>query len=223
MSIIIYAGRREYQEVILMFIEDEKFYKIVYSMRSALSDIYGMAERMYESETEEDQKIMLDEIKKFVIEFPEFQQPEYESEMFVGDMSNLRMRSTRALVIDGSDKSNYRMKRVLEGFGVKADVAVNGGEAIDMYKHNMYDIVFIDYSMPDMDGIDAAKCIRGVERGREQLIVGLAVNTISEFKEGLNALGIELILQKPVKREQVGLILSKEIPNKVLIDFTSEF
>lgn len=206
-----------------MFIEDEKFYKIVYSMRSALSDIYGMAERMYESETDEDQKIMLDEIKKFVIEFPEFQQPEYESEKFVGDMSNLRMRSTRALVIDDSDKSNRKMLSVLESFGVKTDVALNGSDAIKLYKKNSYDIVFVDYSMPDMDGIEAAKRIKGVEHGREQLIVGLTVNTISGFKEGLNALGIELILQKPVKREQIALILSKELSNKVLIDFTSEF
>lgn len=206
-----------------MYINDRKFYQIVYSMRSTLSDIYGMAERLYKSDSERDKEIFLEKIKKSIIEFPEFQSSESENENFVGDISNLHMTDTRALVIDNNSMSNYIMESILEHFGVHADVALNSHDGIEMFKNNKYDIIFLDYIMPDMNGIDTAKKIRSMENGREQLIIGLTASVQPEFKEGLNSLGIELILFKPVKKEQVGFILSKELPHKAVFDFTSEF
>lgn len=206
-----------------MYIEDRKFYQVVYSMRSALSDIYDMAEKMYKSENGKDKEVFLETIKKSIIDFPEFQPTQQEQEIFTGDVYDFRMTDTRALVIDNNGMSNYIMENILEHFGVQADVALNSSDGIEMFKNNKYDIIFMDYVMPDLNGIETARKIRSMEDGREQLIIGLTKSIIPEFKEKLNSLSIELILFKPVKKEQIGFILSKELPHKVVFDFTSEF
>lgn len=206
-----------------MYIEDRKFYQVVYSMRSALSDIYGMAEQMYKSENGKDKEVFLEKIKKSIIDFPEFEPTEREEEIFTGDVYDFRMTDTRALVIDNNGMSNYIIENILEHFGVQADVALNSSDAIEMFKNNKYDIIFMDYVMPDLNGIETARKIRSMESGSEQLIIGLTESIIPEFKEKLNSLGIDLILFKPVKKEQIGYILSKELPHKAVFDFTSEF
>ncbi|MDE5781200.1 MAG: response regulator [Lachnospiraceae bacterium] len=206
-----------------MYIDERKFYQIVYSMRTTLSDIYGIAEKMYKSDSESDKEIFLEKIKESILNFPEIQPLESENEKFVGDISDLRMTDTRVLVIDNSGTSNYVMQNILGDFGVHVDVALNSHDGIEKFKNNRYDIIFMDYVMPGMNGIDTAKKIRSMKNGKEQLIIGLTASMVPEFREGLNSLGIELMLFKPVKKEQIGFILSKELPHKAVFDFTSEF
>lgn len=206
-----------------MYIDERKYYQIVYSMRSTLNDIYAVAEKMCKSDSESDKEIFLEKIKESVLNFPEIQSLESENEKFVGDISDLRMTDTRVLVIDNSGTSNYVMKSILGDFGVHVDVALNSHDGIEKFKNDKYDIIFMDYIMPDMNGIDTAKKIRSMNNGKDQLIIGLTESMVPEFREGLNSLGIELMLFKPVKKEQIGFILSKELPHKAVFDFTSEF
>lgn len=203
-----------------MYIEDENFNKTVYSLRTALSDIYVMAEKMYESDNDAYRKVLLEEIRECVTGFPQISHNE-SGDSKSEDISGLKLKDAKALVIEDNDINNYLIVSILEHFGVEADVATSGSKAVEMYQKNQYDIVFIDNSMPDMDGTEAARRIRALECGRGQLIIGLSATTMPEFKEGLNALGIELILSKPVKQEQIGFILLKELPDKAVIDFTS--
>lgn len=206
-----------------MYKNERRFYQAVYSMRSTLNDIYGMAEKMYKSDSESDRGIFLEKIKESILNFQKIQQLESENEKFVSDMSDLRMTDTRVLVIDDNSISNYVMESILEDFGVHVDVALNGRDGIEKFENSRYDIIFMDYIMPDMNGIGTAKAIRGMENGKDQLIIGLTASIEPEFREGLNSLGIELMLLKPVKKEQIGFILSKELPHKAVFDFTTEF
>lgn len=205
-----------------MYIDDKEFYQMIYSMRSALSDIYGMAEKMYESEDVDERKKLLDAIKGSVMEFPDLQSSEPKDDKIISDVTHLKMMNTRALIIDDNDISNYIMENILQYFGVETDVAVSGYEGIEMFGKNEYDMVFLDYIMPDINGIETARMLRKMENGRNQLIIGLTASTIPEFKEGLNSLGIELILFKPIKQEQIGFILAKELTDKAVFDFTTE-
>lgn len=204
-----------------MYLDKCTFYQIVYSMKSTLSDICAMAEKMYMLDNGRDKEICMEEIRRSVNEFSCFQLPEPENEGFAGNISNLRMSDTKALVIDDNAADSYLIKAILGNFDIHSDVAVNGHDGIEMLKNSNYDIVFINYKTPDMDGIEIVEEIAGMANGDERLIIGMAENIVPEFNERLNSLGIEIMLRKPVSQEQIGFILSKELPDKALFDFTS--
>lgn len=204
-----------------MHIGNEEVYRRGYAMRSALADVYGIAEKICMSEDEEEKKILLDKIKQCVVQVSEFEESAV-SQVSPGDVNNFKMKDTRALVVDDNEISNFVVANILESYGVEVDIALSGKEAIKLFENNVYDIVFMDYIMPDMNGIDTTAGIRKMKNGKEQLIVGITASTVPKFKEGLNSLGVELIIFKPIKQEHIGFILSKELSDKVVIDFTSE-
>ena len=107
---------------------------------------------------------------------------------------------------------------MLKRFDIDVDIAKSGGEAIDKFMVNEYDLVFMDYLLPPgIDGIETVRRIRNLnERGKKQFIIRLTANTMEEFQKGLNENNVELILLKPIKFQQMAVILQKELPDKVI-------
>lgn len=69
---------------------------------------------------------------------------------------------------------------------------------------------------PGIDSVETVRRIRQLgDRGKKQLIIGLTANTIDEFKNGLNKYNVELIIFKPIKHQQMALILQKELADKI--------
>lgn len=128
------------------------------------------------------------------------------------------MRDTKILIVDDNEINNYVVEKMLNRFGIAVDVATNGEEAIEKFKKNEYDLIMMDYLMPPgIDGIETVKRIRTLgERGRKQFIIGLTANTVDKFKNGLNENNVELILLKPIKYQQMAVILQKELSDKVI-------
>lgn len=133
-------------------------------------------------------------------------------------VDSFRMKGTRALITDDNEVNNYVVSQMLKHFNIKVDTARNGEEAVELFKKNEYDMILMDYLMPPgIDGIETVKRIRSLgSRGENQLIIGLTANIVDEFKEGLNRYNVELILFKPVKYQQMAVILQKELPDKIV-------
>ncbi len=128
------------------------------------------------------------------------------------------MRDTRVLIVDDNEINNYVVEQMLKRFNVEVDVATSGEEAINKFKDNEYDLILMDYLLPPgIDGIETVRRIRNLnERGKNQFIIGLTANTMEEFQKGLNENNVELILLKPIKFQQMAVILQKELPDKVI-------
>ena len=108
---------------------------------------------------------------------------------------------------------------MLKRFDIDVDIAKSGEEAIDKFMVNEYDLVFMDYlsARQGIYGIETVRRIRNLnERGKKQFIIGLTANTMEEFQKGLNENNVELILLKPIKFQQMAVILQKELPDKVI-------
>ncbi|MBQ8412037.1 MAG: response regulator, partial [Lachnospiraceae bacterium] len=67
----------------------------------------------------------------------------------------LWLPDVNALLVDDEDVSREVSLKTLKQFEMKVDVASSGIRAIDMVMNNDYDVVFMDLSMPIMNGIDA--------------------------------------------------------------------
>ena len=128
------------------------------------------------------------------------------------------MKETKVLIVDDNEINNYVLEQMLKRFDIDVDIAKSGEEAIDKFMVNEYDLVFMDYLLPPgIDGIETVRRIRNLnERGKKQFIIGLTANTMEEFQKDLNENNVELILLKPIKFQQMAVILQKELPDKVI-------
>jgi signal transduction histidine kinase len=90
---------------------------------------------------------------------------------------------------------------LLADTGVTVDEARDGGEAVEMFSDNpdRYDFILMDIQMPGMDGFEATRAIRGMDR--EVPIVAMSANAFKEDVETSLASGMNEHLSKPVERD----------------------
>jgi len=118
---------------------------------------------------------------------------------------------TQVLVVEDMQINMMLITRILEKHGCIVTRALNGREAIEALRKENYDIVFMDCQMPEMDGFEATKVIRGeeAETGRHVPIVALTADAMSGDREKCLAAGMDDYVNKPFKPEQITDILGK--------------
>jgi len=116
----------------------------------------------------------------------------------------------KVLIVDDAIFMRMKLKDILEkgGFEVVAE-AQNGLEAIDKYKSEMPDIVTLDITMPEMDGITALKKIKSIDPGAK-VIMCSAMGQQSMVMDAIQA-GASDFIVKPFETERVLQSLNKTI------------
>jgi CheY-like chemotaxis protein len=119
----------------------------------------------------------------------------------------------RALVAEDNAVNQRVALRMLEKIGIRADVAGNGREAIEMFKTIPYDIIFMDCQMPEMNGYEAATELRRLEGPNRRVpIVALTAEAVVGCREKCINAGMDDFLAKPVKLEDLITTLEKHLP-----------
>jgi two-component system chemotaxis response regulator CheY len=116
------------------------------------------------------------------------------------------MENFRFLVVDDSEFARRNMKKILTAVGGEAaGFATNGREAIDQYMKLRPDVVFMDITMPEMEGVEAVQTI--MDRDASAKIVMVSSNGYQELiKEALDS-GAKHFLTKPVEPTQVASVV----------------
>ena len=115
------------------------------------------------------------------------------------------LENAKILVGDDSILARKQLKDVLTSFGAKNFDAANGQEAIDQYKAEKPDLVFLDIVMPVKDGIAAVQEICEFDASADIVIVS-SVGTQHQLKQAIEA-GAKDFVQKPLNAEQVENII----------------
>lgn len=112
----------------------------------------------------------------------------------------------RFLVVDDSEFARRNMKKILISVGGEAaGFATNGREAIEQYLKLKPDLVFMDITMPEMEGVEAVQNILG--RDASAKIVMVSSNGYQEMiKQALDS-GAKHFLTKPVEPGQVATVV----------------
>ncbi|PKF62499.1 hybrid sensor histidine kinase/response regulator [Psychromonas sp. psych-6C06] len=107
----------------------------------------------------------------------------------------------RLLLAEDNLANQMVIKSILEFSGLQVDVVNNGYEALQAVQKSEYDIVLMDISMPEMDGMSATKAIRALSSPVSQLpIIALTAHTLSGDKERFIEAGMNDYLSKPINR-----------------------
>ena len=119
-----------------------------------------------------------------------------------------------AMVLVAEDNVvNQQLMEALFSFrGIKYKMANDGQEAVEFYKSQKFDIVFMDSSMPRLSGIEATQQIREYEqqKGMQHTpIVALTANAIKGDKEKFLASGMDEYMSKPIDENLLDKILKK--------------
>jgi two-component system sensor histidine kinase/response regulator len=121
---------------------------------------------------------------------------------------NAPVRPMRILVAEDNPVNQEVARLLLEKGGHKVDLAGNGIEAVAAVARLPYDLVLMDVSMPEMDGIEATRRIRqlpGPER--EVPVVAMTANVMVGLRQQCLAAGMRDFLAKPIERSRLDAIL----------------
>lgn len=90
-------------------------------------------------------------------------------------------------------------------------LAVNGYEALKFCELQLPDLIFMDIQMPVMNGYEATRNIRALEKGGELPIIALTAGTLKSEKERCFEAGINDIITKPFVEESILEVVNKWI------------
>jgi signal transduction histidine kinase/DNA-binding response OmpR family regulator len=113
------------------------------------------------------------------------------------------VQSVRVLVAEDNAVNQLLVRRMFEKLGIRIDLAANGREAVKMATELTYDIIFMDCSMPELDGYEATALLREKSRGERVPIIALTANAMSEDRARCLAAGMDDHLTKPVRLEDI--------------------
>lgn len=116
----------------------------------------------------------------------------------------------KALVVDDNGANILVLANLLDRCGLDADTAESGMEAIEKTCNKDYDIIFMDYLMPDMDGIEATHQIIFVSGSdKKNIIIGVSATVDDKLIETFQKAGASGVLKKPVKPMELKNLLNK--------------
>jgi PAS domain S-box-containing protein len=128
---------------------------------------------------------------------------------------NEHFSKANVLVAEDNLINQKLIKAMLGKYDVEITIANNGLEAVELFKENSYDLVFMDIHMPELDGVGAVKEILQYEKDnnlKHTVIVALTANALSGDRERFLAEGMDDYLSKPIDKD-----LLKEILHKYLL------
>jgi len=122
----------------------------------------------------------------------------------------------RVLVAEDNVVNQKVVVYMLRKFGIRADVAANGLEAVDAMQRLPYDLLLMDCQMPEMDGFEASIEIRHRElmsgQARRTPIIAMSANARSDGRERALSGGMDDYLVKPLKAEDLEETLTRWVP-----------
>jgi len=115
----------------------------------------------------------------------------------------------RVLIAEDNRINQLVAKKMIQQVTKNIIVANNGKEAVDQFLKNQFDVIFMDIQMPVMDGEQAIKEIRTIEKtsGQKTFIVALTANAMKGDRERFISCGADEYLPKPIKKDVLFKII----------------
>lgn len=112
---------------------------------------------------------------------------------------SVHWESATVLAVDDSEEILMYLSEILKRYGIKCDVALSGEEALALIRENGgYDIYFVDWKMPGMDGIELIKRIRMETAKKKSVVIMISSTEWGLIQENTKKSEIDKFLLKPL-------------------------
>lgn len=116
----------------------------------------------------------------------------------------------RILLVEDNQVNQKVALTMLKRLGHGADVANHGGEGLGAVRARDYDIVLMDWHMPEMNGLEATLAIRReLPPGRQPWIIGLTANAMTGDREKCIQAGMDDYITKPLRKDELNGALAR--------------
>ena len=124
------------------------------------------------------------------------------------EVDGTEFAGVRVLLVEDNLANRKVGRAVLENFGCRVETAADGMQAVESARRHEYDIIFMDCSMPVLDGYEATARIRELPdaRGRTP-IVAMTAHASSDDRGRCLQAGMDDHLPKPVRKDAVRRVL----------------
>ena len=123
------------------------------------------------------------------------------------------------LVVDDYPINLELTKHMLEIMKCRVDTAFSATEAIEKAASKVYDVIFMDIQMPDMDGVEATQKIREKHQNYQKVpFVALTANAIEGDREKYLKAGMDDYISKPITADKLANILIRQVDKDKILN-----
>jgi CheY-like chemotaxis protein/two-component sensor histidine kinase len=113
--------------------------------------------------------------------------------------SEINWSNVRILAVDDAPETLEYFRSAAKRLNVTCDTASGGVQALELIEKNgLYDVYFIDWKMPGMNGIEAAARIRDLSAGHQPMVIMISAIEWNVIENEANKAGVRRFLQKPL-------------------------
>lgn len=129
--------------------------------------------------------------------------------------NEIKTRKLKVLLAEDNPINQKVASININKMGHEVELANNGEIAVEKFRDNIYDLIFMDLQMPLMDGIEATKRIRELEKMKNSdkpiRIIAMTASAMPEDKYICFEAGMNDYISKPFKREDLFRIFNELI------------
>jgi len=113
------------------------------------------------------------------------------------------------LVVDDNADTRLVVRWMLERWGYRVLEACNGREAVEAVVGSRPDLVLMDLSMPEVDGYEAIRSIRGREESASLPVIAVTAFDRADARDGAAEAGCDYYLSKPIDYYRLRALAEK--------------
>ena len=130
--------------------------------------------------------------------------------------SALDRRPLKILLAEDSPVNQRLAVGLLRRKGHLVTVAANGKQAVEAFRNESFDLVFMDVQMPEMDGFEATETIRAAEeKGQHVPIIAMTAHAMKGDRERCLQSGMDAYLAKPIRARELYEVIAAYTPENV--------
>lgn len=139
------------------------------------------------------------------------------------DIHNMNLDGLKVLVADDDEDLCLSVMQSLKEIGTEAEYVTDGMQAVEVIKNNpdKFDVILVDWRMPDMNGVEIAKKIREYTTSDIPVIL-ISAYDLTEIEEEAKDAGINGFIPKPLFKSTLFFGIKQHIENESQLEIYNE-
>ncbi len=117
----------------------------------------------------------------------------------------------RILIAEDQSENQLLLTELMSRISLDVKVVSNGEECVELFQQWQPDLIWMDWRMPVMDGMEATRRIRALPEGRDVKIVAVTASAFSEEEQEMRKAGMDDYISKPYRLDEIYHCLEQQL------------